>query len=211
MLSVILHLQHCLEEKTQNFTRARQSSTRQVDVLCEARRCSSSYKCSAGNTYAELQTRTKQVWEADYVIRTQLFRCEKKHQKKENCLVENDLRYFTLSALPRREDPKFHARARQSSTRQVDVLCEARRCSSSYKCSAGNTYAELQARTKQVWEADYVIRTQLFRCEKTASKKRKLFSGKCSRYFTPSALPRREDPKFHARASVFNATSGRTV
>ena len=25
-----------LEEKTQNFTRARQSSTRQVDVLCEA-------------------------------------------------------------------------------------------------------------------------------------------------------------------------------
>ena len=33
---VILHLQHCLEEKTQNFMRARQSSTRQVDVLCEA-------------------------------------------------------------------------------------------------------------------------------------------------------------------------------
>ena len=30
------HLRHCVEEKTQNFTRARQSSTRQVDVLCEA-------------------------------------------------------------------------------------------------------------------------------------------------------------------------------
>ena len=109
------------------------------------------------------------------------------------------------------EKTQNFTRARQSSTRQVDVLCEARRCSSSYKCSAGNTYAELQARTKQVWEADYVIRTQLFRCEKTAAKKRKLFSGKCLRYFTPSALPRREDPKFHAHASVFNATSGRTV
>ena len=207
---VILHLQHCLEEKTQNFTRARQSSTRQVDVLCEARRCSSSYKCSAGNTYAELQTRTKQVWEADYVIRTQLFRCEKNHQKKENCLVENACVILHLQHCLEEKTQNF-TRARQSSTRQVDVLCEARRCSSSYKCSAGNTYAELQARTKQVWEADYVIRTQLFRCEKTASKKRKLFSGKCSRYFTPSALPRREDPKFHARASVFNATSGRTV
>ena len=100
---VILHLQHCLEEKTQNFTRARQSSMRQVDVLCEARRCSSSYKCSAGNTYAELQTRTKQVWEADYVIRTQLFRCEKNHQKKENCLVENahqeEESFFSFSVL----------------------------------------------------------------------------------------------------------------
>ena len=50
--------------KCGKLTRARQSSTRQVDVhlvkledvLCEARRCSSSYKCSAGNTYAELQT-----------------------------------------------------------------------------------------------------------------------------------------------------------
>ena len=107
---VILHSQHCLEEKTQNFTRARQSSTRQVDVLCEARRCSSSYKCSAGNTYAELQARTKQVWEADYVIRTQLFRCEKKHQKKRKLFSGKCSRYFTPSALPRREDPKFHAR-----------------------------------------------------------------------------------------------------
>ena len=100
---IILHLQHCLEEKTQNFTRACQSSTRQVDVLCEARRCSSSYKCSAGNTYAELQTRTKQVWEADYVIRTQLFRCEKNHHKKENCLVENahqeEESFFSFSVL----------------------------------------------------------------------------------------------------------------
>ena len=168
---VILHSQHCLEEKTQNFTRARQSSTRQVDVLCEARRCSSSYKCSAENTYAELQARTKQVWEADYVIRTQLFRCEKKHQKKRKLFSGKCSRYFTPSALPRRENPNF-TRARQSSTRQVDVLCEARRCSSSYKCSAGNTYAELQTRTKQVWEADYAIRTQLFRCEKNHQKKK---------------------------------------
>ena len=181
-----------------------------MDVLCEARRCSSSYKCSAGNTYAELQARTKQVWEADYVIRTQLFRCEKQHQKKENCLVENAHVILHLQHCLEEKTQNF-TRARQSSTRQVDVLCEARRCSSSYKCSAGNTYAELQTRTKQVWEADYVIRTQLFRCEKNHQKKENCVVENALRYFTLSALPRREDPKFHARASVFNATSGRTV
>ena len=138
--------------------------------------------------------------EADYVIRTQLFRCEKNHQKKENCLVEN-AHVILHSQHCLEEKTQNFTRARQSSTRQVDVLCEARRCSSSYKCSAGNTYAELQARTKQVWEADYVIRTQLFRCEKSHQKK-KLFSGKCSRYFTPSALPRREDPNSRARVSL---------
>ena len=46
---------------------------------------------------------TKQVWEADYVIRTQLFRCEKNHQKKENCLVENahqeEESFFSFSVL----------------------------------------------------------------------------------------------------------------
>ena len=49
-------------------------------------------------------------------------------------------------------------------------------------------------------------------CEaKMFIKNPKLFSGKCLRYFTPSAFPRREDPKFHARASIFNATNGSTV
>ena len=133
---VILHLQHCLEEKTQNFTRARQSSTRQVDVLCEARRCSSS-SCSAGNTYAELQTRTKQVWEADY----DKVDVKKQHQKKENCLVENAHVILHLQHCLE-EKTQNSTRARQSSTRQVEVLCEARTLSIAYVQVATNVQQE---------------------------------------------------------------------
>ena len=56
-------------------------------------------------------------------IGTQLFRGEHFHQKTK-LFSGKCSRYFTPSALPRRENPNF-TRERQSSTRQVDVLCEA--------------------------------------------------------------------------------------
>ena len=158
MLCVILHLQNCLEEKTQNFTRARQSSTRQVDVLCEARRCSSSYKCSAGNTYAELQTRTKQVWEADYVRLRQSstrhsgrtvsnarrcsssYKCSAGNTYAENCLVENAcvILLFTSKDLQHclEEKTQNFTRARQSSTRQVRCKRARNKCGKLELCSS---------------------------------------------------------------------------
>ena len=84
--------------------------------------------------------------------------------------------YVTPAALPRREDSKFHARA--------------------------------WVVRMTIWSAVkliMLIRTQ-FSAVENVHQKNKLFSGNCLRYFTPAALPRREDSKFHARAWVFRMT-----
>jgi hypothetical protein len=52
--------------------------------------------------------------------------------------------------------------------------------------------------------------TQLFLVG-NVHQKYKLFSGKCLRYFTPAALPKREDLKFRACRSMLSTTSWSTV
>ena len=58
-----------------------------------------------------------------------------------------------------------------------------------------------------VWGWTLLMWTQRFLVENVHQK----MSGKCSRYFTPAALPTREDLKFGACRSMLSTTSRSTV
>ena len=94
---VILHLQHFLEEKAQNFTRVRQSSTPPVEVLSEAKMLIKKQNCLVENACVILHlqhfleektpnfTRVRQSSTPPVEVL-----CEAKiFIKKQNCLVEN--------------------------------------------------------------------------------------------------------------------------